>query len=89
MQRDEELFEMVRFIKDNAITRADLQLEINALEYRMDQRFDKKLNVKIDSLRSDLMSHIDGLYTLFQKVDHEVTALHYHVSRLEENTPTA
>ena len=85
MQRDEELFEMIRFLKDNAITRTDLHVELNALEYRIDQRFDKKLN----SLRSDLMTHIDGLYTLFQKVDHEVTALHYRVTRMEENNPTA
>lgn len=81
MQRDEELFEMIRFLKDNAITRTDLDFSL----MKQDERFDKKL----DSMRFDLMSHIDGLYTLFQKVDHEVTALHYRVTRMEENNPTA
>ncbi len=68
MQRDAELFEMVRFLKDNAITRADLRMELNVL-------------------RSELMTHIDGLFHLYQKVDQEVTVLHHRVGRLEESAP--
>ncbi len=42
MQRDEELFEMVRFLKDNMATRADLHLAMRSLEQRLSRKPDNQ-----------------------------------------------
>lgn len=77
MNKEQEILDIVRFLRDNAATKD----ELFALEQRMDQKLDQKINGAIYSLRAELGSqidevknHIDGFIQLHQKTEVEMAA---------------
>ena len=92
MDKQDQILKIVQFLKDNAASKQDLQ----AVENRLDKRMNS-LELRIDSVeqrmatkdelqqvKNDLMTHMDGLIHLHQKLDMELCALRDKTNRLED-----
>lgn len=77
-----DLTESVAFIKDNAVTKQELAVQLSGLEHRLDQKIDgaeKRLDTKID----ELINHVDGFAKKQETFDHELTSMKDRQDRFE------
>lgn len=63
-----EILETVIFLKDNAVTKNELEEKLSAVK---------------TELRNEIITHVDGFITLHKKLDTEYAALYYKYDRLE------
>ena len=76
-QQMNDMLEILVHLKDNMVTRDDLDSKLE--RYLGRNEFDQK----IDKLKSDLMTHMDGFIVLHQKLEIELVALRSKYDRLE------
>ena len=93
----QDIWEVVTFIKDNAVTKKELNEQFDSFEVKIDHklyvlesRIDQKMDVlesriekRIGDSKSELMSHIDGFVVMNQRLDTEFVALKAKYDRLE------
>ncbi len=93
MTNEEEILEIVRFIKDNAITKKEFNAEVQQLRSEMVTKgdlFTAKTDLKqgfddhLTTFRSDILTSVDRFVKLHEKLDQELTALRGKYDRLEE-----
>lgn len=70
-----DIREVVVFLKDNAVTRQEFYAGMDNVK--------SELRGEMRQLHSNVMGHIDGFAKQYERVDHEVTALHHRVDILE------
>ncbi|MEK7084114.1 MAG: hypothetical protein AAB932_02695 [Patescibacteria group bacterium] len=68
----QDILSIVEFIRDNASTKDDLR----AVEQRLDK--------KIDSIKNEMIGHVDAFVGLYQKHEQELAAVVSRQNRLEE-----
>ena len=67
-----DILEVVEFIRDNAVMKEDLRLEI------------QRLDIKIDTVKQEMIEHVDGFIALYQKHEVELAAVVSRQERVEE-----
>ncbi len=94
-QETHEILEIVRFIKDNAVTQTELKSEFTqqrgsllaAMDTKLgllEDHIDIKLEQRLEQHRSDIITHVDSFAALHQKLEQELTALRAKYERIEE-----
>ncbi len=81
-----EVFEVVTFIKDNAATKDDiveLKKEIRRLDIKIDT-VKEDLEEKINSVRNEVLDHVDGFIGIAKKQEQEFSVLVARHDRLEK-----
>ncbi len=93
MTNEQEILEIVRFIKDNAVTKKEFNTEVQQLRTEMVTKgdlFTVKTELKqgfddhLTAFRSDILTSVDRFVKLHEKLDQELTALRGKYDRLEE-----
>jgi hypothetical protein len=89
-----DILEIVQFLRDNAATKDDvldvekrLDKRIDDVERRLDTRIgdvEKRLDTRIDEVKNEMIDHVDGFVTLYQKHEAELAAVVFRQERLEE-----
>ncbi len=82
-----DILEIVQFIKDNSATKQDLsnlEVRVDKRFESMDQRFDL-ISDQMQDMKTEVITHVDGLAVLHQRLDTELAALRMKYERLESH----
>src|SRR3990167_10799031 len=84
-----EILEIVHFLKDNGATsqevkdiRTELKAETGGVRAEIHQ-LSLNVDLKLNTVKSEIMTHVDGFVVLHQKLDTELVALRVKYDRLE------
>lgn len=75
-----DILEIVKFTQDNMATKQDLENYVTKSEFYNES---KKIRSDIETMKSEVMTHLDGFVGLYQKLDIEVVATRAQNERLE------
>jgi predicted nucleic acid-binding Zn-ribbon protein len=78
-----DIFEVVEFIRDNAVTKADLQAVRTELKSDL-QSVRTELKHDIKNLENTMIEHVDGFIALYQKHEVELAAVVSRQNRFEK-----
>lgn len=76
----QDIFEVVNFLKDNAVTKA----EFNDFKSEVNQRFDG-VDKEFKKVREEIIEHVDAFVGLHKDLESELAAVDYRTDRLEKN----
>lgn len=78
----QDILDIVHFMRDNMVTKKELKEELRDFATKKDlERFATKQEV--ETLKSDLITHIDGFVVLHKTLDLEFVSLRAKYQRLE------
>ncbi len=81
-----EVLEIVQFLKDNAVTKSELndrvvELKVDLIQWVKENAVTKE---ELEKAKSEIITHVDSFVQLHQKLDQELAALRGKYDRLEE-----
>jgi len=83
----QDIFEVVNFIKDNAVTKTefnDFKFEVNQRFDGVDKRFDG-VDREFKQVREEMVEHVDAFVGLHKDLESELAAVAHKTDRLEKN----
>ena len=95
----QDIFEVVNFIKDNAVTKQELQQELSSFRTEINQEFSNfrtevnqelssfrtEVNQEFKKVREEIIEHVDAFVGLHKDLESELAAVAHKTDRLERN----
>lgn len=78
-----DVLEVVEFIRDNAVTRDDLQAVRNEMADGF-KAVKNEMKEDVRVVKNEMIEHVDGFIALYQKHEVELAAVVHRQERLEE-----